>query len=173
MKAINIFRILACTAAMSLAAACYDDAKIWDEFEDVKGEISQLQSRIEALEKSVADDVAALQSMISVGSIASWTYNAETGKGIITMVDGTQVIIDQQIKGYSIITVEKGDDGVYYWAICRDGENIPLTIDNKRVPVTVTPALKISSDNVWMISVDGGKTWVNTGISYYCGTRDY
>ena len=99
MKAINIFRILACTAAMSLAAACYDDAKIWDEFEDVKGEISQLQSRIEALEKSVADDVAALQSMISVGSIASWTYNAETGKGIITMVDGTQVIIDQQIKG--------------------------------------------------------------------------
>ena len=172
MKAINIFRILACTAAMSLAAACYDDAKIWDEFEDVKGEISQLQSRIEALEKSVADDVAALQSMISVGSIASWTYNAETGKGIITMVDGTQVIIDQQIKGYSIITVEKGDDGVYYWAICRDGENIPLTIDNKRVPVTVTPALKISSDNVWMISVDGGKTWVNTGISYYAENTD-
>ena len=85
MKAINIFRILACTAAMSLSAACYDDAKIWDEFEDVKGEISQLQSRIEALEKSVADDVAALQSMISVGSIASWTYNAETGNIDITL----------------------------------------------------------------------------------------
>lgn len=167
MKTINIFRILACTAAISLAAACYDDAKIWEEFEDVRGEMSQLQSRIEALEKSVAEDVAALQSMISVGNIASWTYNAETGKGIITMVDGSQIIIDQQIKGYSIITVEKGEDGVYYWAICRDGENLPLTIDNKRVPVTVTPALRISSDNVWMISVDGGKTWVNTGISYY------
>jgi hypothetical protein len=124
MKTINIIRILACTAAISLAAACYDDAPVWDELEEVRNEMGELASRIEALEKSVAEDVAALQSMISVGSIASWTYNAETGKGVITLVDGQQITIDQQIKGYSIITVEKGDDGVYYWALCRDGVNL-------------------------------------------------
>lgn len=172
MKTIDIFRIMACSAAISLAAACYDDAPVWDEFDQVRNEMGQLASRIEALEKSVAEDVAALQSMISVGSIASWTYNAETGKGVITLVDGKQITINQQIKGYSIITVEKGDDGVYYWAICRDGANIPLMVDNKKVPVTVTPALKISADNIWMISVDGGKTWVDTGISYYAENTD-
>ena len=139
--------------------SCYDDSELRES-------IADLQERVLTLEKQMADNIAAVQSIISVGSIASWTYNAETGKGIITLVDGTSIEVNQNVKGNSVITVEKGEDGTYYWAICRDGVNIPLTVDNKKVPVAVTPALKISSDNEWMISVDGGKTWVNTGISY-------
>lgn len=66
----------------------------------------------------------------------------------------------------TLITVVEGSDGEYYWAVCGNGTPTPLQIDGKKVPVTVLPALKISADNMWMISVDGGATWVNTGIKY-------
>lgn len=167
-------RYIICFALTTLmAAACYDDSEIWDEFEKIDGEMSELVSRIDSLEQKMADNVDAIQSMISVGSIASWNYNAETGKGTITLVDGKVITINQNISGYSVITVEKDADGTYYWAISRDGVNIPLLdADNKKVPVSVTPALKISKDNEWMISVDGGKTWVKTGISYYAEDED-
>ena len=171
MRSFNVFRTLACSLVTLVAVACFDDAPIWEEFEDVRNEMSKLESRLDSLENVMAVNVSAIQSMVSVGSIQSWVYNAETGKGVITLLDGKQITIDQSVKGYSIITIEKDEDGTYYWALCNDGEIIPLIIDNKKVPVTtdVTPALKISDDNEWMISVDGGQTWVGTGISYFTG----
>lgn len=162
----GFLRIISLLMTMSLSAAlmssCYDDTEL-------KESIADLEGRVSVLEQKMAENIAAVQSMISVGSIASWDFNAETGMGVITLLDGQKVEINQTIRGYSIITVEKGEDGKYYWTICNDGVNIPLMIDNKKVPVTVTPALKISEDNVWMISVDGGATWINTGISYFTG----
>lgn len=149
-------------AAMSLFASCsepFDDTEIWESIEDLK-------SRVTALEASVAENVAAIQSMVSVGSIASWEYDAETGKAVIKLTDGKTITVDQTVKGYSLITVEKDEDGNYYWAVCKDGVTAPLEINGKKVPVTVTPALKISDENEWLISADGGKTWINTGISY-------
>ena len=156
--------ILALAAVCAVLPSCtketpFDDSEIWEA-------IDALKTRIAAVEKSVADNVAAIQSMVSVGSIASWEYDAETGKGTITLVDGKKISIDHSVKGYSLVTVEKDADGNYYWAICKDGVTSPLEIDGKKVPVTVTPALKISEKNEWMISVDGGKTWVNTGVKY-------
>ena len=156
---------------MALVAVCaalpsctkenpFDDSKIWEAIEDLK-------TRIAAVEKKVAENVSAIQSMVSVGSIASWEFDAETGKGTITLVDGKKLSIDQSVKGYSLITVEKDNDGNYYWAICKDGVSTPLEVNGKKVPVTVTPALKISEDNEWLISVDGGKTWISTGIMYH------
>lgn len=151
--------------AMS-AVACYDHDSIWDELDQVKDEMAKLENRVDSLEQCMKDNVSAIQSMVSLGSIKSWAFDAESGKGVITLADGKTITINQSITGYSVITVEKGEDGKYYWAICRDGVNLPLTIDNKKVPVSVTPALKISKDNEWMISVDGGATWVKTGITY-------
>ncbi len=167
-------RNIICFAATALlAAACYDDSKIWDELEKVDGEMSELAARIDSLEQQVAKNVAAIQSMVSVGSIASWNYDVQSGKGVITMVDGSVVTISQSTTGTSVITVDKGTDGKYYWAFSRDGVTIPLLDENsKRIPVSVTPALKISKDNEWLISVDGGKTWVETGISYYAEDED-
>lgn len=171
MKGLRYMTCFALTALM--AAACYDDSGVWDKFEEIDSEMSEIASRIDSLEQKMADNVDAIQSMISVGSIVSWNYNAETGKGTITLVDGKVITINQNISGYSVITVEKDADGTYYWAISRDGMNIPLLdADNKKVPVSVTPALKISKDNEWLISVDGGKTWVKTGISYYAEDED-
>ena len=159
MKKSLLILVLAAVCAVLPSCNKFDDSEIWEAIEALK-------TRIAAVEKSVADNVTAIQSMVSVGSIASWEYNAETGKGTITLVDGKKITVDQSINGYSLITVEQDNEGNYYWAICKNGVSTPLEIGGKKVPVEVTPDLKVSEDNEWMISVDGGKTWVNTGVKY-------
>lgn len=159
--------LLLVMAAMVMAVSCgkeFDDSKIWESIEALK-------TRVAALEQKVADNVTAIQSMISLGSVSSCEYDAETGKAVITLIGGKTITVNLSVKGYSLITVMQGEDGNYYWAICKDGVSVPLEINGKMVPVTVTPALKISDQNEWQISVDGGKTWTNTGISYLEGTQ--
>jgi hypothetical protein len=102
--------------------------------------------------------------MVSLGSVQTFSIDAATGKATITLIDGKKITFDQEITGYSLITVEQGEDGEYYWAVCVDGVSSPLMLDGNKVPVAVTPDLKISEQNEWLISVDGGKTWVNTGV---------
>ena len=147
---------LCCTAA---AVSCdqYDDTEIWDS-------IKELQEKVAALEKQVAENVAALQSVVTWESIKSCDFNTETGKVTITLLDGRKIVIDQTVSGYSLVTVVKDADGKYYWALCKDGKSEFLLVDGKKVPVSVTPDLKISDSGEWMISVDGGSTWIATGV---------
>lgn len=147
---------LCCTAA---AVSCdqYDDTEIWDS-------IKELQEKVAALEKQVAENVAALQSVVTWESIKSCDFNTETGKVTITLLDGRKIVIDQTVSGYSLVTVVKDADGKYYWALCKDGKSEFLLVDGKKVPVSVTPDLKISDSGEWMITVDGGSTWIATGV---------
>lgn len=140
-----------------LSCSQYDDTEILESIKD-------LQDRVAALETKVNENISAIQSMVTLGSVQSVSIDAETGKAVIKLKDGTSVTIDCETVGYSLITVEKDSDGEYYWAICEDGKVTPLLIDGKKVPVSVTPALKLSEQNEWMISADGGKSWVSTGI---------
>ncbi len=137
------------------ACATFDDTEIQEAIKD-------LNDRVTALETAVSENVAAIQSMVSLGSVQSFSFNEETGKVEITLTDGKKLSFD--LTGYSLITVEKDQNGDYYWAICADGVSTPLTVDGKKVPVAVTPSLRISEQSEWQISVDGGKTWVSTGI---------
>lgn len=138
-----------------VSCTSFDDTELQEAIND-------LQNRVAALETAVAENVAAIQSMVSLGSVQSVSIDQETGKVVITLTDGKKLTVD--MTGYSLITVEKDENGEYYWAICVDGVSTPLTVDGKTVPVAVTPALRISEQNEWQISVDGGKTWVSTGI---------
>lgn len=156
-KISKIFVATALACAAAVACTTYDDTEIQEA-------ITDLQNRVTALEQTMADNVSAIQSMISLGSIQSFKIDAATGKAVITLIDGKTVTFDQEIVGYSVITVEKGENGEYYWALCVDGVTTPLLVDGKTVPVSVTPSLKISEQNEWLISADGGKTWVATGI---------
>lgn len=145
--------MLACMGAVSCTT--FDDTEIQEAIKD-------LNDRVTALETAVSENVAAIQSMVSLGSVQSFSFNEETGKVEITLTDGKKLSFD--MTGYSLITVEKDEAGEYYWAICVDGVSTPLLVDGNKVPVAVTPALRISEQNEWQISVDGGKTWVSTGI---------
>ena len=134
----------------------YDDSEIKESLKD-------LENRIKALEDKVADNLAAIQSMISLGSVSSFDFNTETGKGVITLVGGNKITVDCNISGISLLTiVEK--DGKYWWGICKDDETTLLEVNGKPVPVEVTPAAKISENGEWLLSADGGLTWVSTGI---------
>lgn len=145
--------MLACMGTVSCAT--FDDTEIQEAIKD-------LNDRVTALETAVSENVAAIQSMVSLGSVQSFSFNEETGKLEITLTDGKKLSFD--MTGYSLITVEKDEAGEYYWAVCVDGVSTPLLVDGNKVPVEVTPALRISEQNEWQISVDGGKTWVSTGI---------
>lgn len=161
-------RMLICIAmSLPFFVSCeeFDDTDIWNA-------ITELQERMDSLENQVSANVSAIQSMVSLGSIKAWDYDASTGKGVITLLDGKTITVDQSVKGYSLITVTEGEDGKYYWALCNDGVSSPLLVNGSKVPVTVTPDLKISDDNEWLISVDGGATWVSTGIAYNTSTED-
>ena len=141
---------------MFVSCDTYDDSEIMES-------IKNLETRIKALEDKVTENLAAIQSMVSVGSIASCEYDAETGKTIIKLIDGRTITIDQTMNGISFMTVVK-QDGKYWWALCKDGQTTVLEINGKKVPVEITPAAKLSDKGEWMLSVDGGLTWVSTGI---------
>lgn len=156
----NFIRIIFLAAVICAAAvSCdkYDDSEIRESIKD-------LQDRVTALEQSVAENVSALQSIVSLGSVGSCEFDMEAGKVVLSLVDGKSLEIDLDVKGYSLLTVVEGEDGEYYWALCDDGQTTPLLVNGKQVPVTVTPALEVSESGEWMISTDGGKNWVATGI---------
>lgn len=151
--------IFLATAICAAAVSCdtYDDSQIRESIKD-------LQDRVTALEQSVAENVSALQSIVSLGSVGSCEFDMEAAKVVLSLVDGKSLEIDLDVKGYSLLTVVEGEDGEYYWALCDDGQTSPLLVNGKQVPVTVTPALEVSESGEWMISADGGKNWVATGI---------
>ena len=139
-------------------ASCdkYDDTEL-------RNAINELKSKVEALEAKVQENVNAIQSIVSLGSVQSCKFDAETGKVVITLLDGKTLTVDMTTEGYSLLSVME-KDGEYYWGVCENGETTQLLVGGKPVPVTVTPSLKISEGGEWMISADGGKTWVSTGI---------
>ena len=56
---------LFCAAALSLLAvsSCYDDSSLWNEFDNVHGEIKDLKARVEKLEKDLKADVENLTAL--------------------------------------------------------------------------------------------------------------
>lgn len=169
-RKVSISRIVAAALVAFISCSTFVSCESYDDTE-IQEAIKDLQNRVSKLEKQVAENVSALQSMVSLGSIAKCEYNAETGKAVITLLDGKTITIDQTVKGTSLVTVVE-KDGEYWWGLCKDGVTSLLEIDGKNVPVSVTPALKISAENEWMISADGGQTWVHTGIYQNTGSDD-
>ena len=94
--------MLACMGAVSCTT--FDDTEIQEAIKD-------LNDRVTALETAVSENVAAIQSMVSLGSVQSFSINEETGKVEITLTDGKKLSFD--MTGYSLITVEKDEAGEY------------------------------------------------------------
>lgn len=146
-----------CASIAAVSCDTYDDTEIWES-------IKELQEKVEALEQQVADNVAALQSIVTMEKIKSCSFDAETGRVTINLLDGRTITIDLSVDGYPFVTVKQDTDGTYYWALCKGGKTEFLMVDGAKVPVAVTPEFKISDSGEWMISVDGGKTWLSTGM---------
>lgn len=150
-------------AVIVAAMACPILITSCSRFDELQSSIDQLDKRLSELEQKVTDEVATLTALVNGKVTVAAVATNENGSTTITLSDGKTIVVGADVTGKSLITViEEG--GNSYWAITvNGGEAQPLLVNGKKVPVTVTPDIRIN-DGKWEISVDGGNTWVATEV---------
>ena len=152
--------IVAAMACPVLFTSCdkfiYDDSQLKESIED-------LNNRLTALEEKVTNEVATLKDLVNGKVTVAAVASAENGTTTITLSDGKTIVVGADVTGKSLLTIiEEG--GNSYWAITVNGGAAePLLVDGKKVPVAVTPDIRIN-EGKWEISVDGGQTWIPSGV---------
>lgn len=158
---------LAVALACPLFTSCYDDA--W-----INAEIDRLDTKIEALEKKLNDEVTALQQLVSgLVTVKDVAEDEATGVVTITLSNGETIEVQPAYEDARTLVTYIEDGGVKYWASCgQDGKKTPiLDADGERIPVDkATPQVKEENGIVY-ISLDRGETWVETGNTLFNGAE--
>lgn len=138
MKKLFFLAVIAFAAVFSACSDEYDDTQIQNELEQLADRVAKL----EAWQKQVNSDVAALKAIAESLDGAKFITNVETvAEGYkITFSDGKTVTVKHGDKGEQGEQGEKGntpaigiaeEDGVYYWTL--DGEWL-LDAQGNKVP---------------------------------------
>ncbi len=138
MKKLFFLAVIAFAAVFSACSDSYDDTQLRGELENLADRVAKL----EAWQKQVNSDVAALQAIAESLDGAKFITNVETvAEGYkITFSDGKTVTVKHGDKGEQGEQGEKGntpaigiaeEDGVYYWTL--DGEWL-LDAQGNKVP---------------------------------------
>lgn len=148
----------------------YDDSQL-------KEQIADLYSRIEALENRLQAEVTTLTNMIS-GQVSIKSHTKDNdGNWTITLTDGTSFIVYAEYKPEALPTnliYVMEVEGVKVWATMgadgqltplkdAEGNNIPVVPEKVEIPAPPTIQTLVV-DGVIQISIDGGTTWHNTGV---------
>lgn len=154
---------LACPVLFtSCAKFAYDDSEL-------KESIKDLNDRLTALEQKMNEQIAALTSLVNSKTTVTEVSTDQSGNTVITLSDGRTITVYPEadipdLSGLSFITV-KQENSVYYWAIGGYGSEPEfLLIDGKKVPVSSATLEGKIEGGKYYVSIDGGKTWVETGI---------
>ena len=182
---------LAIIASMTLAASCsYDDSAINKRVDKVEKDLAALTERVAALEKRLGEEVEALTALIN-GKVVVTSVEKDGDATKVTLSDGssftvypecTVVDTDTDTDTNTYVSIAE-DNGVLYFAIYEMGEFKDwLLINGEKVPVydgnedddvcddpyepeaPVAPKFKVDGENI-MVSIDGGVTWVESGLS--------
>lgn len=182
---------LAIIASMTLAASCsYDDSAINNRVDKVEKDLAALTERVAALEKRLGEEVEALTALIN-GKVVVTSVEKDGDATKVTLSDGssftvypecTVVDTDTDTDTNTYVSIAE-DNGVLYFAIYEMGEFKDwLLINGEKVPVydgnedddvcddpyepeaPVAPKFKVDGENI-MVSIDGGVTWVESGLS--------
>ena len=154
-------RILLALAIAAAAAACvkFDDSGIQSELSDIK-------SRLSALEQKANTDIAGLWEIVNAlkGGITISSIGETDDAWIILFSNGKTATLSKGGAGSTpVVGVKQDTDGIYYWTL--HGQWM-LDSDGKKLPVSGTPGqspqLKIEGGD-WYVSTDGGKTWTKLG----------
>lgn len=153
----NSIKMAFCSVAMLLLGtllfvACekYDDSQL-------SGRVNGLESRVDKLEKLVADlntNVASMTKLVKAFQEESRIERIEQieggykiiladGKGEMTIKNGEKPVIGVEIDEST---------GVCYWTV--DGKR--MLVDGKEVPATMTPEIKVEGGSFWF-RVNGGE----------------
>ena len=140
---------------------------------DIKNDIKDLDKRVTSLEnlmKTANDNISTLRDIVAV------LQNKDHVTSVVDIVENGVVIgytisfeKASPIKVYrgtgAIIGVAQHEDGIYYWTQRTiDGSIFITDVDGKKIPATVsTPIVRIYN-GAWETSIDGGRTWIGTGI---------
>ncbi len=179
--------VVAMVGVASLAVSCseaYDDSQI-------KADIEELKTRVEALEIKLGNEITALKALIDEkvadlndaidaveGKIAILDYEAnEDGSWTLTTKDGEDITIYPQYQENNeglLTVIEEG--GVYYWAQIVNGQAAYLTDrdGNKYVAHHATvmpeipeghaePQVRQDENGHNEVSFDGGINWYKMG----------
>ena len=172
MKKSSFYRSTAAAvvAVMTAGALSFTSCETFDDSQ-IQSSLDDLNSRVETIEEQLAalqGDVGALKTLLDGGKVInSITSNADGTEYTITYV-GENVEPDVITVGTSepVITYIK-DNGILYWAIVNsDGEAEYILGEDNKIPVkSADPKMKVAESGELQISIDGGSTWVNTGVS--------
>lgn len=153
----NSIKMAFCSVAMLLLGtllfvACekYDDSQL-------SGRVNGLETRVDKLEKLVADlntNVASMTKLVKAFQEESRIERIEQieggykivladGKGEMTIKNGEKPVIGVEIDEST---------GVCYWTV--DGKR--MLVDGKEVPATMTPEIKVEGGSFWF-RVNGGE----------------
>ncbi|MBE6206235.1 MAG: hypothetical protein E7133_04095 [Rikenellaceae bacterium] len=138
MKKLFFWAVIAFAAVFSACSDSYDDTELHNELNNLKDRVAKL----EAWQKQVNSDVAALKAIAESLDGAKFITNVETvAEGYkITFSDGQTVTVKHGDKGEQGEQGEQGntpaigiaeEDGVYYWTL--DGEWL-LDAQGNKVP---------------------------------------
>ncbi len=178
--------MVAMVGVATLAVSCsepYDDTQIKADIEDLKSrvealevkltnEVNTLKALIDSKVAAVEDAIAAVENKIA---ILDYEQNAD-GSWTLTGKDGEEITIYPQAKDNGLTVIE--ENGVYYWAQVNEGVVTPLVdADGNKYALhhaTVVPDIEIpechaepqvrqDENGQNEVSFDGGKNWYSMG----------
>lgn len=160
------FCFLLLSLATIFVTSCYDDDELWDKVNSLDDRLSNVETQLSQMNSNInamSSVVSTLQGYIYIKEVTSTTdgYTIKFSDGkTATITNGTNG------KDAPVIGFDKDTDGVYYWTQTVDGQQTWLTdAYGNKVPVTgedaKTPLLKVGTNGYWMVSYDGGVTYMN------------
>ena len=148
----------ACLAALVLGLSSCTNT------EALESELSDLEGRAEALEKTVSqvnDNAISAYTLITGGQIVM-EVNAHDNKTVysLELSDGSSIDIYITAEGEGITPIVGVDeDGRWIYSI-DGGTTFTVVEGTEEDPVANSiPQFRVNSDYVWEISIDGGSTW--------------
>ncbi len=179
------FILSICAVALFALSSCdkYDDGPLSNRVENLENRVKSLEEQCKQLNTNVTSIQTLVNAMENGDAITSVTpikegekevgytfafvkspsisvYHGKDGQDGVNGINGA----DGTNGSAPVIGIKQDEKGDYYWTI--NGEWI-LSEDGNKVGTTgtsdvVLPEFKIDKDN-WLMSADGGKTWVNLG----------
>lgn len=123
--------------------------------------ITDLENRVDELAADIQDQISSIQGMLEENvSVVSCVLDEETGIYTIVLSSGETIEVSKAGSEASSVIGVMEENGEYYWTL--DGE--PMLDDGNKVPVSVTPGIRVNPDtDMWEVSPDGS-SWLDTGI---------
>ena len=159
-KAVVAMALMTAIVSSSVVSCQYDDTKIWNEINTIKGELAELRAQVEAELNAIKDMVNGLVTVTDVKA-------QQDGSKQIILSDGTKINVypkTDEVPANLITTMYDG--GVLYWAYYDSLGNAQfILVGGQQVPVADVAPMTQVNEGAIEVSFDGGKTWIKTGYT--------